>query len=173
MSKRHYGINGSSNECYGVATALTYWVFRCRNHKTTPANGIKTWTFLESAIKNSAEVSATIEDYLQRLSDALHSILRPELLTKVVSPNMKIFRVMSDLSEIQELNIDQEKMQFMGWQDLLDDIARFGFSDWDVLDLCRNKATIIQVLCRLRFEEDRSLGLQNEEIIDVESDYVE
>lgn len=173
MSKTHYGINGTANACYGVATALTYWVFKCRDHKTTPANGVKTWTYLESSIKNSAEVSTTIEDYIQRLTDALHSNLRPDVLTRIVQPNMRIMRVMSDLSEIQELNIDQKKLQFMGWHDLLDDITKSGFSEWDVLDLYRTRATIIQVLCRLRFEEDRALGLQNEDIIEVEANYAE
>lgn len=170
MSKTHYGINGTADACYGVATALTYWVFKCRDHKTTPANGVKTWTFLESAIRNSAEVSTSIEDYIQRLADMLHSYLRPDVLTKIVQPNMRIMRVMADLSEIQELNIDQEKLQFIGWHDLIDDASKYGFSEWDILNVCRTKPTIVQVLCRLRFEEDKALGLQNEDVIEVEVD---
>jgi hypothetical protein len=57
----------------------------------------------------------------------------------------------------------------MGWLDLLADIEPHGFSEWDVMELLRTKTGVIQVICRLRFEEDRSLGLDEpEEFIEVE-----
>lgn len=131
--------------------------------------GTKTWTFLESCIQNSAQVSTDIEGYLQRMSDSLVSHLRPIELTRIVRPSQRILRVNADMSEIQELDAD-ESLAFTGWRDLLDSIAPEGFSEWDVLELCRSRASIIQVLCRLRFEEDRALGQDSvNDFIEVEA----
>jgi hypothetical protein len=130
--------------------------------------GTKTWTYLESSIRNSAEISTNLEDYLQRLCDKLCSQLRPVELTKIIQPTQRILRVNEDATEIKELPMDQNLI-FMGWLDLLADIAPEGFTEWDILELLRTKAGIIQVLCRLRFEEDRALGLDEpEEFIEVE-----
>ncbi|MFM9158312.1 MAG: hypothetical protein ACKOPK_10435, partial [Dolichospermum sp.] len=80
-----------------------------------------------------------------------------------------ILRVNKDATEIKELSVDQN-LVFMGWLDLLTDIAPEGFTEWDILELLRTKSGIIQVLCRLRFEEDRSLGIDEpEEFIEVEA----
>ena len=154
----YYGIGNAKDKSYGLAAALSYWAFKCRDRAKSPAMGTKTWTFLESSIQNSAEVSTSIEDYLQRISTALLSHLRPQVLTEIVRPTQRILRVNADLGEIQELEADQV-LVFVGWHDLLADAAQDGFSEWDILDLCRTRASIIQVLCRLRFEEDRALGL--------------
>ncbi len=165
----HYGIPQTRDKCYGAAGCLTYWVFKCRDRKRSPAMGTKTWTYLESSIRNSAEISTNLEDYLQHLCDKLCSQLRPIELTKVIQPTQRILRVNEDATEIKELPLDQN-LVFMGWLDLINDIAPHGFSEWDVLELLRTKAGIIQVVCRLRFEEDRSLGLDEpEEFIEIEA----
>lgn len=164
-----YGIAQARDKCYALATALSYWVFKCRDRRTSPAMGTKTWTYLESSIRNSAEVSTTLEEYLQQISDKLKSHLRPAVLTGIIQPQQRIIRLNADGSEIQELEGDQDAL-FMGWHDLLADIALDGFTEWDVLELCRSKASIIQVLCRLRFEDDRLLGQDTpEEFIEVEA----
>ena len=164
----YFGFSNASDSAYGLAAALSYWVFKCRDRAKSPAMGTKTWTFLETTIQNSAEVSTTLEDYLQRLVNALISHLRPAVLTGIVQPEQRILRVNADLSEIQELTQD-EALVFVGWRDLLQQIAKDGFTEWDVLELCRTRAAIIQVLCRLRFEEDRALGQDTpDDAIDVE-----
>lgn len=166
---RIYGIPQVRDKCYAVAAGLTYWVFKCRDRSKSPAMGTKTWTYLENSIANSAEISSTLEDYLQRLSDKLASHLRPAELVKIIQPEQRIMRINADGSEIKELDADQV-LVFVGWQDLLAAIAPDGFTEWDVLELCRSKAGIIQVLCRLRFEEDRLLGQDiPDEILDVEA----
>lgn len=166
---RIYGIDQVRDKSYAAAAVLTYWVFKCRKPKS-PAMGTKTWTYLESSIQNSAEISTCVEDYLQHLCDKLISHLRPAELTKIVNPEQRVYRVNKDASEIQELHSDQE-LRFFGWHDLLADIAPDGFSEWDVIELCRTKANIIQVLVRLRFEEDRALGISEPEepFIEVET----
>lgn len=161
-----YGISQARDKAYGMAAALSYWVFKCRDRAKSPAMGTKTWTYLEASIRNSAEVSTTLEDYLQYLADKLQSNLRPAVLSEIIKPKQRILRINADGSEIQELTSDQT-LAFMGWHDLLADIAPDGFTEWDVLELCRAKAGIIQVLCRLRFEEDRAIGA------DVPDDYLE
>lgn len=118
--------------------------------------GTTTWTFFESSIQNSAEISTTIEDYLQNLCDKLVAHLRPKELIWVVQPSQIIVRV-ADTGEIQEMEADQN-LALYSWQDMIRAIAPEGFKEWDVLELCRTKAAIIQVLCRLRFEQDRALG---------------
>ena len=165
----YYGIPQTRDQSYGVAACVTYWAFKCRDRRKSPAMGTKTWTYLESSIRNSAEISSNLEDYLQRLCDKLCSQLRPVELTKIINPTQRILRVNEDATEIKELPIDQN-LVFMGWLDLLADIAPHGFTEWDVLELLRTKAGIIQVLCRLRFEEDRALGMDEpEEFIEVEA----
>lgn len=166
---RYYGIGNSSDRLHGAAAALTYWVFKCRDRKKSPAMGVKTWTYLESSIRNCAEISSTIEEYLQRLCDKLIAHLRPVELTKIINPQQRILRVNLDATEIKELPVDQN-LVFLGWLDLIGDIAQDGFSEWGLLQLCRTQAGIIQVLCRLRFEEDRALGMDEpEEAIEVEA----
>lgn len=165
----YYGIPQTRDQSYGVAACVTYWAFKCRDRRKSPAMGTKTWTYLESSIRNSAEISNNLEEYLQRLCDKLCSQLRPVELTKIINPAQRILRVNEDATEIKELPIDQN-LVFMGWLDLLADIAPHGFTEWDVLELLRTKAGIIQVLCRLRFEEDRALGMDEpEEFIEVEA----
>lgn len=166
---RIYGISQAKDRCYAAAAALTYWVFRCRDKGKSPAMGTKTWTYLESSIRNSAETSTSLEDYLQSLADKLISHLRPAELNWIINPVQRILRINADGTQIQELDSDRA-LAFMGWQDLLEDIKPEGFSEWDVLELCRTKAGIINVLTRLRFEEDRILGKSEpEEAIEVEA----
>jgi hypothetical protein len=55
------------------------------------------------------------------------------------------------------MKADQD-LALYSWQEMIQAIAPDGFNEWDVLELCRTKAAIIQVLCRLRFEQDRALG---------------
>ena len=166
---RYFGINQCKDRAYGLAAALSYWVFKCRDRRSSPAMGTKTWTYLESSIRNSAEISTALEDYLQHLADKLHAHLRPAVLTGIMQPEQRILRVNADGSELQELEADQS-IVFVGWRDLLSAIAPDGFTEWDVLELSRSKAGIIQVLCRLRFEEDRALGQDTpDEILEVEA----
>lgn len=165
----HFGISQTRDSCYGAAACLSYWVFKCRDRQRSPAMGTKTWTYLESSIKNSAEISSNLEDFLQNLCDKLNSHLRPTELTKITKPSQRILRINDDSTEIKELPIDQS-LTFLGWLDIINAIALDGFTEWDILEILRTKSGIIQVLCRLRFEEDRSLGMDApEEFIEIEA----
>lgn len=156
MTIENFGIRDARDSAYGCAAALSYWAFRCRDKNKSPAMGTDTWTRLTSSIQNAAEISTNLEDYLQQLSNLLISNLRPKELIWIVQPAQTIVRI-NDLDEIQEFDSDQQ-LAFYSWRDMLAAIASDGFTEWDVLELCRTKAEIIQVLCRLRFEVDRALG---------------
>lgn len=164
---RCYGMPHCRDRIYGAAAVLSYWVFKCRDRKRSPSMGTKTWTYLESSIKNSAEISNTLEKFLSTLCDKLISFLRPSELNLVISPKQRILRVNEDATEIQELDADKSAV-FFGWLDIIEDIKLDNATEWDVLDLLRNQPGIIQVICRLRYEEDKLLG-QDEplEVIDV------
>jgi len=151
-----FGIEEARDSGYACAAALSYWVFRCRNRQKSPAMGTSTWTFLESSIQNAAEVSTTIEDYLQKLCDSLIAHLRPAELVWIVQPEITIQRVTKD-GEILQLDVDQS-LPIYSWTEMINALAPEGISEWDVLELCRTKAAIVQVLCRLRFERDRAIG---------------
>lgn len=161
-----FGIKDAKDSCYGCATALAYWVFRCRDKSKSPAMGTATWTYFESSIQNSAEISTTIEDFLQYLANKLISNLRPKELIWIVQPTEKIVRI-NEVGEILELESDQNIDSFYSWQNMLEAIKPDGFSEWDVLELLRTKASIIQVLARLRFEQDRALGKET-----IEDDFI-
>jgi hypothetical protein len=47
MNHTFFGIQNAADSAYGLATALSYWVFKCRDRAKSPAMGTKTWTFLE------------------------------------------------------------------------------------------------------------------------------
>lgn len=147
----------AKDRAYGLAAALTYWVFRCRDRAKSPAMGTKTWTFLEASIQSCAEISTCLEDYLQLLSARLMAHLRPAELGVIVRPQQRILRVSQDGKEVIELNADQT-LVFEGWRDLLERAEGDGFTEFDILELCRTRAAIIQVIVRLRFEQDRLLG---------------
>lgn len=173
MSQRIYGITSARNHAYAVAAALSYWVFRCRDRKKSAANGTKTWTFLESSIQNAALPSSTLEGFIQRLSNSLLSQLRPQELTHILQPEQVILRASRNseggIADIQE-KMGDENLAWMSWLDLVEDLKHHNFEEWDVLEICRNQPAIVQVLCRLRFEEDKALG--KVDFIEVEAENV-
>lgn len=164
----YYGISQARDRLYGAAAALTYWVFKSRDRRKSPAMGVKTWTFLESSIQNAAMSASTVEDYLQNLCNLLQSRLIPEVLLNVVEPKIRMVRFNTENQEIIET--DQQKVIIYGWGDILTDLNSQGSSEWELLELCRQKPAIVQVLCRFRFEEDKETNqdLPNE-IIEVEA----
>lgn len=165
----YYGINQARDRLYGASAALTYWVFKSRDRRKSPAMGVKTWTFLESSIQNAAMSASAIEDYLQNLCNLLQSRLIPEVLVSIVKPEVKLVRFNTETKEIIEKN-QQNIIYGYGWGDILIDISSQGFSEWELLELCRQKPAIVQVLCRFRFEEDRETNQDTpNEVIEVEA----
>ena len=63
-----YGID-SEDSVTALASALSYWVFRCRDKAKSPAMGLKTWEYFQSSIKNAAIPSRNIDDYIEGDTD--------------------------------------------------------------------------------------------------------
>jgi len=166
---KYYNISQARDRLYGAAAALTYWVFKSRDRRKSPAMGVKTWTFLESSILNASMSSSTVEDYLQNLCNLLHSRLIPQVLVSVVDPKIKMMRYNTENEEIIEPTTKPDTIIY-GWGDMITDFNSHGLSEWELLELCRQKPAIIQVLCRFRFEEDKATEQDLPgEIIEVEA----
>lgn len=159
---RIYGIPSVNDHPTALASALTYWVFRCRDRSRSPAMGIKTWEYLQSSIKNAAIPARDVDSYLQNLCSRLVvAHLRPAELTWILQPEQVILRVTRNpdgtLGNIQERESDQP-LVFKGWQDILEELKPQGVTERHVLKLCREKPHIVTTYCRVRFEEDRAVG---------------
>jgi hypothetical protein len=134
--------------------------------------GKDTWTFLESSIKNASETATCVEDYLQNLCNRLIANPRPQVLATVLEPTDVILRARRDSSGVITELIEKpssERVGWMGWRDLIERLEAQGWAEYQLLDLLRTHATVIAILVRLRFEEDKASGSANqmEEVIDV------
>ena len=109
---RHYGMPHCRDKIYGAAAVLSYWVFKCRDRKRSPSMGTKTWTYLESSIKNSAEISNNLEKFLSTLCDKLISFLRPSELNLIISPNHPFLRAFPEYTK-QLLGVFSKSSSFM------------------------------------------------------------
>ena len=167
-----YGIE-TEDKATALASALSYWVFRCRDKAKSPAMGLKTWEYFQSSIKNAAIPSRDIDDYIEALTNKLIvAHLNPKEWTRIVSPNQVILRASVNLDgsmgDIQQVDSDQS-LQWLGWQDILNSLKPEGIGDRHILNMCKSKPHIITTFCRVRFECDRALNIPDEpETLDVE-----
>lgn len=169
-----YGID-SEDSVTALASALSYWVFRCRDKAKSPAMGLKTWEYFQSSIKNAAIPSRNIDDYIEALTNKLIvAHLNPKEWTRIISPNQVILRanVNADggLDDIKQIDSDQS-LQWLGWMDILDTLKLQGIGERHILNACRSKPHIITTFCRVRFECDRALNIpeETENTLDVEA----
>ena len=79
-----YGID-TDDKVTALASALSYWVFRCRDKAKSPAMGLKTWEYFQSSIQNAAIPSRDIDSYLENLCKKLIvSHLNPKEWTRII-----------------------------------------------------------------------------------------
>lgn len=139
-----YGIS-TQDPVAACATALSYWVFNSRDRKNTPAKGLKKWDYFRSSVQNSALGARTIDDYLNELCVRLLAELRPQMLGFLVQAE-----------------------GFSNWYELVADTCqKAGCLESDILDYLREKAFIVDGLCRLRSESDWR-GRNEDDAIDVD-----
>lgn len=173
---RTFGIPQVEDKRIALASALTYWVFRCRDKQKSPAMGIKTWEYLQSSVKNAALPARTLEDFIENLSNKLIvPSLKPKEWTWVVSPSQTIQRV-KETGEILEFSEDQgnNKLLFESWRSLMQALAPLGITDRHVLQVVLKYPHIICTYVRLRHEEDKVIGKDEiaEETITVETNEI-
>jgi hypothetical protein len=156
-----------------LASALTYWCFRCRVNNS-PANGLKTWDYMQSSIQNAAIPSRTLNDYIVQLCHKLIvPTLKPQLWRKIVVPTQVVLRAaLSDdgaIGDLQQLDKDQG-MAWQTWEQILDSWkVQYGITERHVLKECLFKPQLVALYVRLKHEEEKALWLnqEEEETIDV------
>lgn len=155
-----------------LASALSYWCFRCRDRAKSPAMGLKTWEYLQSSVTNSAIPSRNLNDYIENLSNKLIvPTLKPKEWAFIINPQQKIQRINQD-GAIYEFFDDQNNLglQFIDWNDLLNSLASQGITDRKVLQSIIKYPHVITTYVRVRYEEDKAIGHEEiEETIEVES----
>lgn len=166
-----FGI-GTNKEAIALASAITYWVFRCRDRAKSPAMGLKTWEYVQSSIKNSAIPARDLNDYIENLSAKLVvPTLKPKEWNWVIKPNCKIHRVFED-GRVIELDSDQDNLglQFISWEDVLNSLATKGITNRKVLSDVLKYPHVITTFVRVRYEEDKAIGAEEiEDFITVET----
>lgn len=169
-----YGIE-TEDKATAIASALSYWVFRCRDKGKSPAMGLKTWEYFQSSIQNAAIPSRSIDDYIENLAKKLIvAHLNPKEWTRIIAPKQVILRASvnddGSMGDIQQMDSDQH-LQWLGWQDILNSLKPEGISDRHILNMCKSKPHVITTFCRVRFECDRALNIpeETENTLDVEA----
>ena len=172
MYANMYGIE-TEDKATAIASALSYWVFRCRDKAKSPAMGLKTWEYFQSSIQNAAIPSRSIDDYIENLAKKLIvAHLNPKEWTRIIAPKQVILRASinedGSMGDIQQIDSDQH-LQWIGWQDILNSLKPEGIGDRHILNMCKSKPHVITTFCRVRFECDRALNIPDEpETLDVE-----
>ena len=165
----------TNDRSIALAAAITYWVFRCRDKQRSPANGIKTWEYLQSSIENAAIPSRNLNDYIQFFCKKLIvPTLNPKEWTKLINPQQVILRATKNedgsIGELQQLDKDQILI-WQGWDEIIKQWnLEFGITDRHILKQCLEKSQIITLYTRVKYEEDKVLWLEkqdNEATIDV------
>ena len=156
-----YGID-TDDKVTALASALSYWVFRCRDKARSPAMGLKTWEYYQSSIQNAAIPSRDIDSYLENLCKRLivpH--LNPKEWTRIIAPSQVVMRASvnadGSMGDIQQRDSDQH-LVWLGWQDILNQLKPEGIADRHILAICRSKPHVITTFCRVRFEVDKALN---------------
>jgi hypothetical protein len=169
-----YGIE-TEDKPTALASALSYWVFRCRDKGKSPAMGLDTWTRLQSNILIAATPSRTLNDYVEYLSRRLivpH--LNPKEWTRIIAPKQVILRASvnadGSMGDIQQMDGDQH-LQWLGWESIINSLKPEGVSDRHILNVCKKYPHVIATYCRVRFECDRALNIpeETENTLDVEA----
>ena len=156
-----------------LASALTYWAFRCRDKQKSPANGLKTWEYLQSSIENAAIPARDLNDYLVYLSKKLIvPTLKPAEWRRLVKPDQIVIRATPEadksLGDIVQLDQDQA-LAWESWEEIINRWSiQYGITQRHVLRQCLSRAQIVSLHCRLKHEEDKLIWQQpEEETIDV------
>jgi hypothetical protein len=149
----------------GLASALSYWCFLCRDKDKSPAMGIKTWEYFQSSLSNAVIPSGSVSDFIENFSKKLVvNHLNPSVFSRILNPQQKILRI-NNKDEIVELKQDQEnvKLQWMGWEEILHSLRMQGVTDRHILKQIKDCPHLIAALVRLRHEEEKELKLTEEE----------
>lgn len=175
-----YGIRGCTDPATAYISSVTYWVFSCRDLNTTPAKGLDKWSFLGSAIEQSAVVAQSIEEYQSNLASRLKCkapILSRYSKMLVHGENQRVIlfgdRTNSGIDNIQQVATTDSMPFYASPADVLHDLLSQGIREDEILAIAKptrlgGKPFIVQMYCQVA---DQVFGWQpptEEETIEVE-----
>lgn len=176
-----YGIPGCSDPATAYLSALTYWIFSCRDSKRSPASGIETWSYLQKAIEQSALPATTLERYQSILCDKLVvPALYPKRFVRIISntqsANVILFGARSpegSPTDLRELDQDNPERILIPPGVLLEDLKLRGISDRQILQRAKPSRLggiphVIGMYCQVAHEEYKYKPAEEGESIEVE-----
>jgi len=174
-----YGIPGCSDAATAYLSAITYWVFSCRDAQRSPASGLETWSFLQKAIEQAAIPATSLAKYQSLLCDRLVvPALYPKRLTKILSNSESetviLFgrRVEGTPTDLRELSPDTPERIMVSPDALLQDLRLQGISERQILGLAKPTRLggiphVIGMYCQIAHEEYKYKPADENEAIEV------
>jgi hypothetical protein len=175
-----YGIRGCSDPAVAYISSVTYWVFLCRDRNTTPAQGLEKWSYLGSAIQQSATTAGTIDQYISNLADRLKAkspVLSrySKMLLHEENRRVVLFADKTDsgIDNIQQISNYQDSPLGVSPADALQDLLSTGLQEADILAIAKpvrygGQPFAVQMYCEIA---DQVFGWQaptiEEEPLDV------
>lgn len=177
-----YGIPGCSDRATAYLSALTYWIFSCRDAKRSPAKGLDTWTYLQKAIEQAAIPAANLDRYQALLADKLVvAALYPKRFVRIISnpqsENVILFGVRSPggtPTDLRELSSESQERILIAPGALLEDLRVQGIGDRQILQLAKPTRLggiphVIGMYCQVAHEEYKYKPPEEEEALEVEA----
>lgn len=176
-----YGIRGCTDASTAFISSVTYWVFSCRDKNKTPAQGLDKWSYLGSAIKQSAVTAETIEQYISNLASRLKTtapILSryAKMLSHEENQRVILFgdRTDSGIDNIREYSGLKSMPIYVSPADVLQDLLIQGIHEHDILAIAKptrlgGKPFVIQMYCQVADQIFGYQPLSEEEVIEVEA----
>lgn len=137
-----FGIPGTRDPGVAYATAITYWVFSCRDSHRSRAKGLETWSQLQTCIQNAAIPSRTMQNYIAQLCDRLTvPALYPSRLNKLLANpgnHQTIWIGDADGNEMRLLTAETIKTGvFISPDEILHDLRHQGITERQILSLLK------------------------------------
>lgn len=139
-----YGIRSCSDPAVAYLSAITYWVFSCRDRNTTPAKGLDKWSFLGSAIEQSAVKSQSVDDYISLLAAKLkapapHPARWHKMIAHEENERIPVFATRTEfgLSDILEPAPGSPMPAAVSPMDVLQDVLAKGVRERQIIQVAK------------------------------------
>lgn len=153
-----YGIPGNRDRATAFASAITYWVFSCRDRKRSRAQGLDKWSQLQTCIQNAAIPSQSVQQYISQLSDRLTvpTLILSRFTRMLAHPDNEQSIWIGDRAgnELRQLTPDVTQTKiFVSPDELLHDLMLQGITERQILKLCKpvrfgGTPHIIEMFCQ-------------------------
>lgn len=178
-----YGIFGTNDPAVALASAISYWVWCCRDRKAFKNKSVwEVWEYFQNSVANSAVTARTLEVYVNNLAGRMQSRrLQLNIWNQIIQPEIVILRVhRQDDAGAQFQELEQSRPAFRSWNEILvEDLIPQGITERHILELLRPQAMsprsityMIVAYCQARAEEDFQRGVKDEGLTETTSEEV-